>query len=176
MPETPRISFEFFPPRTADQRALLENTWQQLAPLRPEYLSVTFGAGGSTLDATRETVEALAATTDVPIAPHISCMAHSETMLRNLLERYRDGGIDRLVVLRGDRPEGVSHGVVFRPPRGLLLPVIFQQRPLIRGARRKELEGISRGLGHRTRPPSAGGAAWRPRRERCGVSSDSGPA
>ena len=109
MAETPRISFEFFPPRTADQRALLESTWRRLAPLAPDYLSVTFGAGGSTLDATRETVEALAATTDVPVAPHISCMAHSEAMLRSLLERYRDGGIDRLVVLRGDRPEGVSH-------------------------------------------------------------------
>jgi methylenetetrahydrofolate reductase (NADPH) len=111
--ETPRISFEFFPPRTDEQRALLEGTWRKLAPLRPDYLSVTFGAGGSTLDATRETVAALAAATEVPVAPHISCMAHSEDMLRGLLERYRDDGIDRLVVLRGDRPEGVSHGGPF---------------------------------------------------------------
>jgi methylenetetrahydrofolate reductase (NADPH) len=111
--ESPRISFEFFPPRTADQRALLENTWRKLAPLRPEYLSVTFGAGGSTLDATRETVEALAASTDVPVAPHISCMAHSEGMLRRLLQGYRDGGIRRLVVLRGDRPDGVAQAGPF---------------------------------------------------------------
>jgi methylenetetrahydrofolate reductase (NADPH) len=111
--KTPRISFEFFPPRTAEQRALLEATWEKLAPLQPEYLSVTFGAGGSTLDSTRETVEALAASTDVPVAPHISCMAQSEDMLRGLLEHYRDVGIDRLVVLRGDRPEGVSHGGPF---------------------------------------------------------------
>lgn len=102
----PRISFEFFPPRTEEQKLVLESTWQKLAPLRPEYLSVTFGAGGSTLAATRETVEALAAATDVPVAPHISCMAHSEQMLRDLLQRYRDRGIDRLVVLRGDRPDG----------------------------------------------------------------------
>ena len=107
MAKTPRISFEFFPPRTAEQRALLDATWEKLAPLRPEYLSVTFGAGGSTLDSTRETVERLAASTDVPVAPHISCMAQSEDMLRGLLERYREVGIDRLVVLRGDRPEGV---------------------------------------------------------------------
>ncbi|MEJ2383183.1 MAG: methylenetetrahydrofolate reductase [NAD(P)H] [Xanthomonadales bacterium] len=113
MADSPRISFEFFPPRTAEQRALLGSTWRKLAPLQPEYLSVTFGAGGSTLDATRETVEALAAATDVPVAPHISCMAHSEDMLRGLLERYRAGGIDRLVVLRGDRPEGVSQGGPF---------------------------------------------------------------
>ncbi len=101
------ISFEFFPPRTEEQKLILESTWQKLAPLRPDYLSVTFGAGGSTLDATRETVEALAAATDVPVAPHISCMATSEAMLRRLLEGYRERGIRRLVVLRGDRPEGL---------------------------------------------------------------------
>ena len=102
----PRISFEFFPPRTDEQKLILESTWQKLAPLRPHYLSVTFGAGGSTLDATRETVTALAAETDVPVAPHISCMARSEQMLRDLLQGYRDSGIRRLVVLRGDRPDG----------------------------------------------------------------------
>jgi len=103
-----RISFEFFPPRTEEQRLVLESTWQKLAPLRPDYLSVTFGAGGSTLDATRETVAALAADTDVPVAPHISCMAQSDAMLREMLESYRAIGVNRLVVLRGDRPEGVA--------------------------------------------------------------------
>jgi len=105
---TPRISFEFFPPRTAEQKLILESTWQKLAPLKPDYLSVTFGAGGSTLEATRDAVEALAAQTDVPVAPHISCMAQSEAMLMRILTGYRDKGIRRLVVLRGDRPEGVS--------------------------------------------------------------------
>jgi methylenetetrahydrofolate reductase (NADPH) len=103
-----KISFEFFPPRTEEQRLILESTWQKLAPLRPEYLSVTFGAGGSTLDATRETVAALAAGTDVPVAPHISCMAQSEPLLREMLEAYREQGVNRLVVLRGDRPDGVA--------------------------------------------------------------------
>jgi len=103
-----KISFEFFPPRTEEQRLILESTWQKLAPLRPDYLSVTFGAGGSTLDATRETVAALAADTDVPVAPHISCMAQSEAMLRDMLHAYRENGVNRLVVLRGDRPEGVA--------------------------------------------------------------------
>jgi methylenetetrahydrofolate reductase (NADPH) len=104
----PRISFEFFPPRTAEQQLILESTWQKLAPLKPEYLSVTFGAGGSTLEATRDTVEALSAQTDVPVAPHISCMAKNEEMLRRVLTSYRDGGVKRLVVLRGDRPEGMT--------------------------------------------------------------------
>ena len=103
-----RISFEFFPPRTEEQELILESTWHKLAPLRPEYLSVTFGAGGSTLDATRETVAALAAGTDVPVAPHISCMARSDRMLRDMLQSYQEMGINRLVVLRGDRPEGLA--------------------------------------------------------------------
>ena len=102
----PRISFEFFPPRTAEQQLVLESTWQKLAPLNPEYLSVTFGAGGSTLEATRETVMALTSQTSVPVAPHISCMAPSVQMLHDILSGYRDSGVDRLVVLRGDRPEG----------------------------------------------------------------------
>jgi methylenetetrahydrofolate reductase (NADPH) len=104
----PRISFEFFPPRTEEQQLVLESTWQKLAPLRPDYLSVTFGAGGSTLDATRDTVASLAGGTEVPIAPHISCMASSDAMLRDMLQSYRDIGIDRLVVLRGDRPDGLA--------------------------------------------------------------------
>jgi methylenetetrahydrofolate reductase (NADPH) len=105
---TPRISFEFFPPRTAEQKLILESTWQKLAPLNPDYLSMTFGAGGSTLEATRDAVKALGAQTDVPVAPHISCMAQSEDMLCKILTAYREEGINRLVVLRGDRPEGLS--------------------------------------------------------------------
>jgi methylenetetrahydrofolate reductase (NADPH) len=69
---------------------------------------MTFGAGGSTLEATRDAVKALGAQTDVPVAPHISCMAQSEDMLRRILTAYREEGINRLVVLRGDRPEGLS--------------------------------------------------------------------
>ena len=102
------ISFEFFPPRTEQQKAVLDAAWQELEPLRPEYLSVTFGAGGSTLEATRETVLDLSGRTGVPVAPHISCMAQDEDMLRRLLTGYREHGIDRLVVLRGDRPDGLT--------------------------------------------------------------------
>jgi methylenetetrahydrofolate reductase (NADPH) len=104
----PPVSFEFFPPRNAEQRLVLESTWQKLAPLKPHYLSVTFGAGGSTLDATRATVNALIRETGVPVAPHISCMARSRELIRDLLQGYRDDDVRRLVVLRGDRPEGVA--------------------------------------------------------------------
>lgn len=106
--EQARISFEFFPPRTAAQKDSLNVTLSELEPLSPDYFSVTFGAGGSTLDATRETVLDLKQRTGVPVAPHISCMAQSEEMLHALLKRYRDNGIDRLVVLRGDRPDGLA--------------------------------------------------------------------
>ena len=108
MPAKHKISFEFYPPRTEAQKATLDATWRELAPLKPEYLSVTFGAGGSTLDSTRETVLGLSGQTSVPVAPHISCMAQSREMLQKLLAGYRDSGIDRLVVLRGDRPDGMT--------------------------------------------------------------------
>ena len=94
------ISFEFFPPRNAEQRLILESTWQKLSHLQPAYLSVTFGAGGSTLNSTRETVESLIRESGVPVAPHISCMAQSREMLHEILEFYRDNGVTRLVVLR----------------------------------------------------------------------------
>lgn len=101
----PGISFEFFPPRNAEQRLVLESTWQKLARIRPNYLSVTFGAGGSAQDATLQAVDALIEEAGVPVAPHISCMAPSRKQIRALLGKYRDRGVDRLVVLRGDRPE-----------------------------------------------------------------------
>jgi len=105
---SPAISFEFYPPRTAEQQLILESTWKKLAHLDPAYLSVTFGAGGTSLDATLETVESLIQESGVPVAPHISCIVRSQARLRDLLERYRQEGVDRLVVLRGDRPDGMT--------------------------------------------------------------------
>ncbi len=102
------ISFEFFPPRSGEQKLILESTWQKLSRLNPRYLSVTFGAGGSALDATLQTVTDLLDKSGVPVAPHISCMAKDRDMLLRLLESYQQAGVKRLVVLRGDRPEGVS--------------------------------------------------------------------
>jgi len=104
----PKVSFEFFPPRTDEQKLVLESTWRKLVPLKPRYLSVTFGAGGSALDATCETVNDLIQRSGVPVAPHISCMATSREMLRELLRGYQQSGVDRLVVLRGDRPDGLA--------------------------------------------------------------------
>ncbi len=102
------ISFEFFPPRNSEQKLVLDSTWQKLSRLKPRYLSVTFGAGGSTLDATLQTVTELLDQSGVPVAPHISCMAKDRDMLHKLLQSYQTAGVERLVVLRGDRPEGLA--------------------------------------------------------------------
>lgn len=109
---TPPISFEFFPPRDAEQELVLRSTWQKLARLSPRYLTVTFGAGGSAQDATQKTVEELLALSGVPVAAHISCMARGVEVLDGLLNRYRAEGVTRLVVLRGDPPESMD----FEPP------------------------------------------------------------
>lgn len=107
----PQLSFEFFPPRSTEQQAVFERTRDRLAELRPAYMSVTFGAGGSTRDRTRETVFGICEATGIEAAPHISCMAESDEDIVALLDEYRAQGIRRLVVLRGDRPSGSGAGV-----------------------------------------------------------------
>jgi len=103
MASAPGISFEFFPPRTAEQRRVFDSTTNELMGLGPDFLSVTFGAGGSTLEPTRETVTGLMAAVGVPVAPHVSCMVPSRYRLKRLLGEYVDKGVRRLVVLRGDK-------------------------------------------------------------------------
>lgn len=104
------LSFEFFPPKTADGIANLRETRQKLAVFNPEFFSVTFGAGGSTRDRTMDTVFEIQAE-GYPAAPHISCISSSKAEIRELLNAYKDKGIKRLVVLRGDVPSGeVSAG------------------------------------------------------------------
>jgi len=107
----PQLSFEFFPPKNDKQQETFERSRDRLAELGPEYMSVTFGAGGSTRTRTFETVRNIAEKTGVPAAPHISCMSEDIDSIRDLLDDYRDNGIDRLVVLRGDRPSGGGSGV-----------------------------------------------------------------
>ncbi len=104
------LSFEFFPPKTAEGIANLRETRTQLAKFNPEFLSVTFGAGGSTTDRTKETVFEIQAD-GYQAAPHISCISSSKEEIRALLSAYKAKGIKRLVTLRGDVPSGeVSAG------------------------------------------------------------------
>ena len=99
------ISFEFFPPKTADGIANLRETRKQLAQFNPEFFSVTFGAGGSTTDRTKETVFEIQAE-GFAAAPHISCISSSKEEISALLNAYKAHGINRLVTLRGDVPSG----------------------------------------------------------------------
>ncbi len=99
------LSFEFFPPKTAEGIANLRETRVQLAKFNPEFFSVTFGAGGSTRDRTMETVFEIQAEGH-QAAPHISCISSSKEEIRELLTAYKNKGIKRLVTLRGDVPSG----------------------------------------------------------------------
>jgi methylenetetrahydrofolate reductase (NADPH) len=99
------LSFEFFPPKTAEGIANLRETRTQLAKYNPEFFSVTFGAGGSTTDRTKETVFEIQAD-GYQAAPHISCISSSKEEILALLSAYKAKGIKRLVALRGDVPSG----------------------------------------------------------------------
>jgi len=101
------ISFEFYPPKTDDQRAQLDRTATRLRERAPEYVSVTFGAGGSTLSHTPQTIQRLRGTLELDAAPHITCMGGSREEIRGLLKLYRAIGARRLVTLRGDLPSGM---------------------------------------------------------------------
>lgn len=103
-----KYSFEFYPPRTPEAVEKLKTTQEVLARYKPDFFSVTFGAGGSTRDRTFETVQNIRKTTGIEAAPHISCMGYSIADIRDVLEMYKSAGIRRIVALRGDLPSGVA--------------------------------------------------------------------
>jgi methylenetetrahydrofolate reductase (NADPH) len=108
------ISFEFFPPKTDEQRDQLHAAAQKLKARSPEYVSVTFGAGGSTLSYTGETVRQLRERHELSVAPHLSCMGGSKAEITQLLDAYRQQGCRRIVALRGDLPSGMATPGDFR--------------------------------------------------------------
>ncbi|WEY38594.1 methylenetetrahydrofolate reductase [NAD(P)H] [Paraburkholderia sp. SUR17] len=101
------LSFEFFPPKTQEGVEKLRATRAQLAPLKPKFVSVTFGAGGSTQQGTLDTVLDIAKD-GIEAAPHLSCIGSSKESLRAILNRYRESGIRHIVALRGDLPSGMG--------------------------------------------------------------------
>ncbi|MCK9237520.1 MAG: methylenetetrahydrofolate reductase [NAD(P)H] [Thiopseudomonas sp.] len=103
-----RISFEFFPTKTDAGHEKLMLTAKKLATYQPGFFSCTYGAGGSTRDRTLNTVLQLNSETQVPAAPHMSCVGDSKTDLRELLQAYKEAGINRIVALRGDLPSGMG--------------------------------------------------------------------
>ena len=101
------VSFEFFPPRTEAGYEKLLSEHAALKAVNPEFFSVTYGAGGSTQERTIQTVIELNQR-GVPSAPHLSCIGTTEATVVELLDRYRDAGIRRIVALRGDLPSGMG--------------------------------------------------------------------
>ena len=105
--DAPAISFEFFPPKTPEGADKLALVRRELYGLRPEFFSVTYGAGGSTQGGTMQTVAAILADGHAA-APHFSCIGATRASVREQLARFQEAGIARIVALRGDLPSG--HG------------------------------------------------------------------
>ncbi|MDO8990490.1 MAG: methylenetetrahydrofolate reductase [NAD(P)H] [Sideroxyarcus sp.] len=103
---TTPISFEFYPPQTPEGVEKLAAARQRLASIKPEFFSVTFGAGGSTQDRTLETIKQIHAEGH-SATPHLSCVGSTRENVRALLFAYKDMGIKRIVALRGDLPSGM---------------------------------------------------------------------
>lgn len=114
MTQTPRtFSFEFFPPKTPEGVAKLRTTRQQLAQFKPQFFSVTFGAGGTTRDGTLSTVLEIRSEGQAA-APHLSCIGSTRENIAAILNEYRGNGIRHLVALRGDIPSGMVAAGEFR--------------------------------------------------------------
>lgn len=107
MTDKPLYSFEFSAPKTEEAAAKVKLVHQKLCALSPHFFSVTYGAGGSTKDGTKQTVFDLAATGSI-VAPHLSFGGDKPEVIADLLKEYQAAGITRLVALRGDRPSGIG--------------------------------------------------------------------
>jgi methylenetetrahydrofolate reductase (NADPH) len=103
----PALSLEFFPPRDIAAQERLVRAAKQMLAMHPRYVSVTFGAGGSTREGTAGTVRTLS-NLGTPAAPHLSCVGASREDLRSILKAYRDEGVKQVVALRGDMPSGMG--------------------------------------------------------------------
>ena len=111
----PRVSFEFFPPRTDEAEAALWRAVTRLAPLAPDFVSVTYGAGGSTRERTHRTVQRIVAETALTPAAHLTCVEASRTEVDAVIDGYRAAGVRHIVALRGDPPGGAGIGGAYVP-------------------------------------------------------------
>jgi methylenetetrahydrofolate reductase (NADPH) len=102
----PVISFEFFPPKTSEGTEALYRTVEALSVCRPSYVSVTYGAGGSTRDRTIELVTRIKTELGVEAMAHLTCVGSTADEIRDVLKRLHDGGIENVLALRGDPPKG----------------------------------------------------------------------
>lgn len=105
---TPSISFEFFPPKTAAANAQLWRSVERLAPLNPRYVSVTYGAGGSTRERTMNAIKAIKERAHLSIAGHLTCVGATREETLDVARAYEKMGVRRIVALRGDPPAGAD--------------------------------------------------------------------
>jgi methylenetetrahydrofolate reductase (NADPH) len=102
------FSFEFFPPKTEEAATTLFESIKELAPIHPSYVSVTYGAGGSTRELTRDLVMRLKRETQLTVVAHLTTIGSSRDEIRQVLETYAANGIENILALRGDPPKGQS--------------------------------------------------------------------
>ncbi|WP_045386749.1 methylenetetrahydrofolate reductase [NAD(P)H] [Falsirhodobacter sp. alg1] len=105
---TPRISFEFFPPQSLEASFRLWDTVRLLAPLKPTFCSVTYGAGGTTRKLTHEAVTAIGKQFDLIVAAHLTCVDATREETLEIANAYADAGVTQIVALRGDAPKGAE--------------------------------------------------------------------
>lgn len=103
--DKPTFSFEFFPPKTTESSKILFSSIQDLANLNPSYVSVTYGAGGSTRELTHDLVVKLQKENNLNLVAHLTCVSTSKDEMFSILQKYENSGIKNLMVLRGDKPK-----------------------------------------------------------------------
>jgi len=112
----PHFSFEFFPPKTEEASKALFESIKELSPLKPSYVSVTYGAGGSTRQLTHDLVVRLKKETHLTVVSHLTCVGSSKDEIYSILSKYAESGIENIMALRGDPPKGQTN---FQPhPNG----------------------------------------------------------
>lgn len=105
---TPRVSFEFFPPKSLEASFRLWETARMLAPLNPGFVSVTYGAGGTTRDLTHEAVTTIGREFGLNVAAHLTCVDATRNETLEIARRYKAAGVSEIVALRGDPPKGAG--------------------------------------------------------------------
>lgn len=113
----PRVSFEFFPPKTSEAEASLWKTVERLAPLNPEFVSITYGADGSTRERTHQVIESLLTKTNLKPVPHLTCVGAPREEIDSIADEYWNMGVRQIVALRGD-PEGGAEADYVPHPHG----------------------------------------------------------
>jgi methylenetetrahydrofolate reductase (NADPH) len=114
-PKSPAISFEFFPPKTEEMERNLWETIKRLAPLAPTFVSVTYGAGGSTRERTHSTIARILAETRLIPAAHLTCVGAARGEIDDIVDRYHEVGVRHIVALRGDPPGGIGTAYATHP-------------------------------------------------------------